>query len=593
MTTRRRSTALTATAVLSTLAAAACGGSGSDGGGGGGAGGGGAGASAAAAYDAGSKGVVNASETTGGVLKLVHPDDWDSPDPGNTYYSFAWNFGRNYGRTLMTYKNQPGAPEVVPDLAAAPGVSSDGGKTWTYTLKDGLKYEDGTPVTSKDIKYAVERSNYAPDVLSNGPTYFNQLLGTDYLGPYKDPSPDKLGLVPIETPDDKTIVFKLQQPFAEFDFLATLPQTVPVPAAKDTGVDYQLKPLSTGPYKVDSYEPGKAMTLSKNPNWDAASDPNRTQLVDSIEVTLAVEANDLDNRLTAGSADLDLAGTGVQAASQAKILSDPNLKKNADNPLSGFVRYVAISTKTPPFDNVHCRRAALLAANHTDLQTAYGGPTSGDIATTLMPPTVLGYQAADRYGLRAMPGGDVEKAKAELAECGQPNGFETVITARNNRPKEVAGAEALQQALGRVGIRASIQTFPSGQYFANYAGSTNFVAQNKVGLMFMGWGADWPSGYGFLQQVADSRAIKASGNTNLSELSDPGIDALFDQSLTVADVEGRNKIWTQVDEKVMEQAAIIPIIYEKALLYRNPQLTNVFYTPAYGMYSYVGLGVER
>ncbi len=593
MTTRRRSTAA-ATAVLTVTVAAACGGGSSDNGGTGtGTGSSGSGSSAPAAFDAGSEKIVNASDAKGGTLKLVHPDDWDSPDPGNTYYSFAWNFARNYGRALMTYKNQPGKPEVVPDLAEAPGVSSDAGKTWTYKLKDGLKYEDGSPVTSKDVKYAVERSNYAPDVFSNGPTYFNQLLGTDYPGPYKDTSPDKLGLVPIETPDDKTIVFKLQQPFAEFDFLATLPQTMPVPAAKDTGADYQLHPLSTGPYKIDSYEPGKSMKLSKNPSWDPANDPNRTQLVDNIDVTLKVEANDLDNRLTAGSADLDLAGTGVQAASQAKVLSDPNLKKNADNPLTGFMRYIAISTKTPPFDNVHCRKAAILAANHTDLQTAYGGPTSGDIATTMMPPTVLGYEKADMYGLLQDKTGSVDKAKAELAECGQPNGFETVITARNNRPKEVAGAQALQQALDKVGIKASIQTFPSGQYFANYAGSTNFVAQNKVGLMFMGWGADWPSGYGFLQQVVDSRAIKASGNTNLSELNDPSIDKLLDDSLTTDGVDERNKIWTQIDRKVMEQAAIIPIVYEKALLYRNPELTNVFVTPAYGMYSYVGLGIKK
>ncbi len=592
MTTRRRSAAVAATALLAMTAAAACGGSDSDGASGG-SGGTTTTGSAAAAYDAATSKIVNASDAKGGTLKLVHPDDWDSPDPGNTYYAFAWNFERLYGRTLMTYKDEPGKPQVVPDMATAPGVASDGGKTWTYKIKPGLKYDDGSPVTTKDIKYAIERSNYAPDVLSNGPTYFNQLLGTDYPGPYKDTAADKLGLVPIETPDDTTIVFKLQQPFAEFDFLATLPQTTPVPPAKDTGADYQLKPASTGPYKIDSYEPGKSMMLSKNPNWDAASDPNRKQNVDNIEVTLKVEANDLDNRLTSGQADLDLGGTGVSAASQAKVLSDPNLKKNADNPVNGFVRYVAISTKTPPLDNVHCRRAVLLAANHTDLQTAYGGPTSGDISTTMMPPTVLGYEKADQYGILDSPTGNVEKAKDELNQCGQPSGFSTVITARNNRPKEVAGAQALQQALQKVGISTTIQTFPSGQYFANYAGSTNFVAQNGVGLMFMGWGADWPSGYGFLQQVVDSRSIKASGNTNLSELRDPAIDALFDQSLGVTDTAERNKIWTQIDKKVMDAAAILPIVYEKALLYRNPEVTNVFVSQAYGMYSYAGLGIKK
>lgn len=574
------------------LGLVACGGSSSSGGT---ASGGATNGGGASGFDAGSEHVVNASDATGGTLKLVHPDDWDSPDPGNTYYSFSWDFGRLYARTLMTYADKPGKAglELVPDLAQAKGVPSNGAKTWTYKLKPGLTYDDGSAVTSKDVKYAVERSNYAPDVFSNGPTYFHELLGTDYKGPFKDKTPDKLGLTAIQTPDDRTIVFNLQQPFSEFDFLAALSQTSPVPAAKDTGAKYMLTMAATGPYKVDSYQPGKSMTLSKNPKWDAATDPNRKQRPDKIEVTLKVEANDVDNRLISGAADIDLNGTGVSAAAQAKVLSDPNLKKNADNPLTGFLRYIAINTQQPPFDNVHCRKAVILAADHTALQNAYGGPTSGDIATTALPPTVLGYAKADVYGMLTDKSGNVEKAKAELAQCGKPDGFATVITARNNRPKEVAGAQALQQALAKVGIKGSIQTFPSGQYFANYAGSTAYTKSKGVGLLFMGWASDWPSGYGFLQQIYDSRAIKASGNSNLSQLNDPAVDKLFDDSLTVTDVTQRSAIWTQIDQKVMETAAIIPIVYEKSLLYRNPEVTNVFVTPVFGMYSYLPMGIKK
>ncbi len=576
----------------------ACGGSSSSTGGSSGAsssGGSGGTSSGGSGFNAATTSIVNTSDAAGGTLKFVHPDDWDSPDPGNTYYAFSWDFGRLYARTLMTYVSKPGKDglELVPDLAEAKGVASNGSKTWTYKLKAGLKYDDGSAVTSKDVKYAVERSNYAPDVFSNGPTYFNSLLGTDYKGPYKDTTPDKLGLTAIQTPDDQTIVFNLQQPFSEFDFLAALSQTSPVPQAKDTGAKYMLKMASTGPYKVDSYEPGKSMTLSKNPSWDQKSDPVRKQHVDKIEVTLKVEANDIDNRLLSGAADIDLAGTGVSAAAQSKIMTDPNLKKHADNPLTGFERYIAINTQQPPFDNVHCRKAVIYAADHVALQNAYGGPLSGDIATTAIPPTVLGYEKADQYGMLTDKSGNVEKAKAELAQCGKPTGFDTVIVARNNRPKEVAGSQALQQALAKVGIKASISTFPSGQYFANYAGSTAYAKSKGVGLSFMGWGADWPSGYGFLQQIYASEAIKASGNSNLSQLKDPVVDQAFKDSLGVTDVAERTAIWTKVDKQVMDQAAIIPIVYDKALLYRNPEVTNVFVTSAYGMYDYVSMGVKK
>ena len=589
--TRPRMVTAVAGAAIAALALAACGG-GSSGGGGSSTS---SSASGGSGYNAALTSVVNPSDATGGTLRLVHPDDWDSPDPGNTYYAFSWDFSRLYARTLMTFKPAPGKEglELVPDLAQSAGQASNGNKTWTYKLKSGLKFSDGTPITSKDIKYAIERSNYAPDVLSNGPTYFKELLGTDYPGPYKDTSADKLGLTTIQTPDDSTIVFNLQKPFTEFDFLATFSQTAPVPPAKDTGAKYLTSIVSSGPYQIDSYQPGKSMSLSKNPNWDQASDPVRHQMVDKIQVTLKLEANDMDSRLLAGDADIDINGTGVEAAAKAKILTDPKVKANADDPVTGFLRYVAINTTMPPLDNVDCRKAVIYAADHAALQTAYGGPTSGDIATTVLPPNILGYQKADSYGILASPNGDATKAKAALTACGKPDGFSTVISARSNRPKEVAGATALQQALAKIGIKTQIVTYPSGQYFTNYAGSTAFVKQHGIGLSFMGWGADWPSGYGFLQQVMDGRAIKASGNSNLSQLNDPAVTKLFDDSLTLTDVNARNAIWTQIDQKVMADAAILPIVYDKALLYRNPEVSNVYVQPAYGMYDYAALGIKK
>ena len=595
---RARIVPAVAGAAIVTLALAACGGGSSGGSTGGSSSGstGSAGTGGATGFDAAVNGVVNPSTQTGGTLKFVDSDDWDSPDPGNTYYAFSWDFARLYARTLMTFKDVPGSSglQLVPDLAQAPGVVSDSGLTWTYKLKSGLKFSDGTPITSKDIKYAVERSNYAPDVLSNGPTYYNQLL-TDptYPGPYKDTTPGKLGLKGIDTPDDSTIVFHLQKPFSEFDFLASLSDTAPVPQAKDTGAKYLTSIVASGPYKIDSYVPGQSMTLSKNPYWSASTDSTRHQLVDSIQVTLKVNADDLDSRLLAGDADIDLAGAGVQTAAKAKILTDPTLKANADNPLTGFLRYVAINTTQAPFTNVNCRKAVIYAADHQALQTAYGGPTGGDIATTVLPPTVVGYQKADTYGMLTSPNGDATKAKAALAACGQPNGFSTVIAARADRPHEVAGATALQQSLAKVGIKAQIETFPSGQYFTSFAGSTAFAKQKAIGLSFMGWGADWPSGYGFLQQIVAGASIKASGNSNLSQLNDPVINKLFTTSATVTDATARQAIWTQIDAQVMSDAAILPVVYDKSLLYRNPEVTNVFVEPAYGMYSYDAMGIKH
>jgi len=231
-----------------------------------------------AGYDAALNAVVNPSTHRGGTIIFDNSAAPDSTDPGNTYYAFTWNTVRLYGRTLVTYKSAPGAAglQLAPDLATSLGQVSDHGLAWTYHLKPGIKFEDGTPVTSQDVKYAVERS-YAKDVLPGGPSYFQLLLNDPaYPGPYKDKTPGKMGLTSITTPDTATIVFHLQRPFADFDYVAALPQTVPVPPSKDTGVNYQRHPVSTGPYMFASYQLNKQSTLVKTRTGTRPPTPTAT-----------------------------------------------------------------------------------------------------------------------------------------------------------------------------------------------------------------------------------------------------------------------------------------------------------------------------
>src|SRR6266508_4053194 len=165
--------------------------------------------------------------------------------------------------------------KLVGDLAEDVGKSSDGGKTWTYKLREGLKYEDGTPITSKDVEYGVSRS-LEKGVLVNGPTYFNDFLDLKgYKGPYSSKGKDNPA---IDTPDDRTVVFHLTKPFAGFDYFEQIPATAPVPQPKDTGVKYKEHVVSPGPYKFESYQAGKGFTLVRNKNWDPKTDPLRKAL---------------------------------------------------------------------------------------------------------------------------------------------------------------------------------------------------------------------------------------------------------------------------------------------------------------------------
>ena len=231
--------------------------------------------------------------------------------------------------------------------------------------------------------------------------------------------------------------------------MVAIPQTAPVPPDKDAGANYQLHPISNWSVHVPELPAEQARRPSSgNPNWTPNEDPEAKQLASKIIIKLNVNADDIDNRLMAGDIDIDAGGTGVQAAAQAEILSNPSLMKYSDDALSGFLWFAYINTKVAPLTNVACREAIEYAADKTDQQTAYGGPHAGGaIASTVLPPTIIGYQKTDPYDALTQPNGDLAAAKSELAACGQPNGFTVGLAYRSDRPREVQAAQSLQAAL--------------------------------------------------------------------------------------------------------------------------------------------------
>jgi len=550
-----------------------------------------------AEYNATLTGVLNPSTKKGGTLNFWGAQDADSWDPARGYYAFVWDLNRLYTRKLVDYAAAPGKDglKLVPDLAAAePEISADK-LTYTFKLKSGIKWDDGSPITSKDIKYGVERI-FASDVIQGGPVYLPGVLdqGQKYPGPYKDTDPNKLGLKSVTTPDDSTIVFKLQKPFSDFVYLLAMPGSGPVPQKRDTGAQYGSAPASSGPYmfKQGGIVPGKSAAWVRNPNWDQSTDPIRKALPDAINLTITTNADDMDARLIAGTADIDVGQTGVQTAARAKILQDPALKANADTPTTGFLRYAALATSVKPFDNVDCRKAVIYAADPTSLQAARGGPIAGgDIGTNLLPPNILGSDPKyDPYN--RLPGKpQVDKAKQALAACGQPNGFSTKIAVRNNKPAEVKTAEALQAALKAANINAAIEQYDGAQ-LASITGAPNVVKKKQYGIMIYGWGADYPTGAGFMQPLADSRFIPEGGNSNLAEVRDKSIDALFDQAAAETDPNKAAEIYNQINHKIMEGAYYLPFVVDKALNYRNPRLTNVYQHQALSMIDFQALGVS-
>ncbi|WP_017608432.1 ABC transporter substrate-binding protein [Nocardiopsis xinjiangensis] len=579
---RKRTLGFVAVGATASLLLSACGGAATEGG------------DSGAEFDLGSTEVVNPSEEQGGTLRYAMEADFDSTDPGDTYYAFSWNFSRYFARTLLNFDTEPGEAgnELTTDLAVDFPEPNDDFTEWTIQIQDGLKYEDGTEIVAEHIKYAIARSNFGGGTLSHGPDFFNQFLDQDDINVYENGDDPLAGFDSIETPDEHTLVFHLKDSFSEFPYILTQLQTAPVPPEADRGELYSENVLSSGPYKFDgSYEPGVGLDLERNEEWDPDSDPIRPALPDRVEVELGVSKDEVDERLTNGELDVDLESNGVGTSMYGRLVDDESAQANLDNPYAGSLRYVNLHT--PVIDDLACRQAIMYAADRDSLHRAWGGEMGGDLATSLLLPDLAGadpdldlYPSEDNTG-------DLDAAEGKLEECGEEDGFSTTIAVRDTSERDIDTAESLQESLGRVGIEIEIEQYPAAQFFGQYAGSQDFVRENEIGMSVSGWGADWPTGYGFANAITHGENIQETGNYNTAELDDPEVNELWDRTLTTEDPDERADIYGQIEQLVMENAVILPAVFDRSLYYRPDDLTNAYFHPAFMGYDFMALGVDR
>jgi peptide/nickel transport system substrate-binding protein len=222
-------------------------------------------------------------------------------DPTRAYYTDSTSIMNMVTRALTQYVYDPETNDMVlaPDMATDLGQPNEDNTEWTFTLRDGLKYEDGTDVKAEDVAYAISRS-FAIEELPDGPTYQLQFFqdGDTYKGPYKDKSPYK-GV----TVSGNDITIKMSQPFPEMDYYASFPVFTGIPAAKDTKEEYGNHPLATGPYMFEDYKPGSSLTLVKNPNWDPNTDPGRIQSVDKWVFKFGEDTAKIENTIVSDTGE--------------------------------------------------------------------------------------------------------------------------------------------------------------------------------------------------------------------------------------------------------------------------------------------------
>ena len=534
--------------------------------------------------DAGVVGVRSPSDRTGGTLRVV-ASDIDSLDPQRSYLPGVWNLMRLYARTLVTYTSEPGeTDQLVPDLATDLGTPSEDGLSWTFTLRDGVTFEGGRPITSRDVKYGIERS-FASDVIVGGPTYVVDLFDdpeNQYAGPYQDEAPDRLGLAAVETPDDRTIVFRLRAPQPDLPFVLALPSSSPVPIESDTGGGYEADPVSSGPYAVTSVDPAAGILLERNPSWDPATDGVRTALPDRVVVRTGMSGLERDQAVLAGSADIDLSGTGVQPATTARLrVEDTPLLDRVDDLTTGTVRLLALPTDVAPMNDPACRRAVASAVDRPALQERLRRQGDAVRNSTLWPQTLEGGPEDPD------PRPDLAAARAALAECGQPDGFATVLAVPDSTTS-VQVAEQVSAQLAEVGIDTEVRALDAATFYTNDVGNPGNVLANGYGIILTTWTADFPTPGSFLVPLVDGRVIAAVNNTNYARLDDPGINALVDQARAAADAA----TWREVAEAAAATNAYVPLVETRVQLVSGQRLRNGLVMEPYTGYDLATAGVR-
>ncbi|GGR17599.1 ABC transporter substrate-binding protein [Streptomyces netropsis] len=511
--------------------------------------------------DAAGDGGAQGSAKKGGTLTVLNRQPQKQFDPARLYTSGGGNIPSLVYRTLTTRNREDGAEgtKVVPDLATDTGTPSDDAKSWTYKLKDGLKYEDGSPITSADVKYGVERS-FAAELSGSAPYLRDWLIGGDtYQGPYKE----KKGLDSIETPDARTIVFKLKKSEGDFPYFATSTQFAPVPKAKDTGVKYAEHPVSSGPYRVvKNANDGEQMVLERNTHWSEETDKERHAYPDRIEVKSGLSSAVINQRLSSGQgadAAAVTTDTNLGPAELAQVTGDKKLAGRVGTGHFGYTNYLAFNPKAKHFDDPKVREAISYAINRTSVVNAAGGSSLAEPATTFLPnQKSFGFTPYDHFP--AGKTGNAAKAKELLKEAGHEDGLEITLTHSTAQDFETSPeiATAVQAALKEAGIKVKLE----GLEINDYDEKTHSL-DKQPDLFLAHWGADWPSGGPFLAPIFDGRQIvkEGAGNYNASRLDDSKVNDEIDEINKVTDHDAAAKRWGALDRKIGEQSLTVPLFH--------------------------------
>ena len=509
------------------------------------------------------------AEHRGGTMRLVARSAAGTLDPQINYTLQYWQIYQGLYDGLVAFKKANGAEGFVkvPDLAEAIPEPTDGGKTYVFKLRKGIKFSDGRDVTVKDVVASFQRIFKVSSPTAG--SFFAGILGADKcLAEAKSCTLDG-GVVGDEAAG--TITINLAAPDAEFMDKLALPHAAVLPAdapAQDAGSN----PIpGTGAYYVQAYDPNKGMTMARNPHfkmWSEDAQPDGYPDVIQYDFGLTDEAE--VNAVMNGEADwmYDQPPTDRLGEIGTKYKDQVHL-----NTLTAWW-YAPMNTRLAPFDNLKARQAVNYAIDRKALVNLFGGPVLASPVCQVLPPGFPGH--VDYCPYTKDPGAkwsapDMEKAKQFIEESGTKGQKVTVIVEDTAVSKSIG--VYLQSVLTSLGYDTEVKPISPNIQFT-YIQNTN----NKVQISVSQWYQDYPAASDFLYILYGCESFKEGSDSsiNISGFCDQAINKKMKDALAlgVTDQEGANKMWAEIDKEVTDAAPMASMFTPKHVDFVSKNLGN-------------------